>query len=196
MDQREQNTLRRLAQSVVQDVQATSREGVLARGVLALDSALNQTRHAFDPMAQRLGAGGHKYPALVQAGHGHWWQGPGLNDWHPQLLRGITAHLRENDRPCTEMAARTYLRNRLMEFTRDPQGAGLLALGALEDAWEKGRGRSDPDPPRPAGTPPGRGGPLPPSLAEMSPEEQAANLAAMRKAMGAIGKRIGASGDD
>jgi hypothetical protein len=103
-------------------------------GALAQIEILTQMA---DPMARRFGAGaGHKYPDLATAGYGHLWQGPGLNDWHPQLLEGIRQHLRGMERSHHRGACCDYIRNRLHE--------GPAGIGALELRFEEGAPKHKP----------------------------------------------------
>lgn len=146
----------------------------LARALAQIDAL---TKIA-DPMAARFGiAAGHKYPDLVAAGLGHLWQGPGFNDWHPDLLEGIRKHLKGMERLCHRGACCDYIRNRLHE--------GAAGFGALELRFGEGTHRQSLPGGEPTASPSQEGrSELPKTLAEMSPAEREAHVSAIHRARG------------
>ena len=58
-------------------------------------------------------APGHKRPSMVAHGLGHWWIGPGINDFDPQLVQACQQRKRKCQQPDSEADAKTYLNNML-----------------------------------------------------------------------------------
>jgi len=57
----------------------------------------------------------HLYPALVAAGMGHLWHGPGPNSFDPQLIEGARLHLKKWQLPCERGDALNTIRNKIRQ---------------------------------------------------------------------------------
>ena len=58
-------------------------------------------------------APGHKRPEMVAHGLGHWWVGPGLNDFDPALIKACQNRKRKFQQSDSPGDAKTYLNNML-----------------------------------------------------------------------------------
>ena len=58
-------------------------------------------------------APGHKRPEMVAHGLGHWWVGPGLNDFDPALIKACQNRKRKFQQSDSSGDAKTYLNNML-----------------------------------------------------------------------------------
>jgi hypothetical protein len=87
-----------------------------------------------DPLAARFANPGHRYPEMTRAGFGHLWVGPGFNDFAPELITAVQAHLALHNLPAQRGHACDYIRNRIR--TQD--------WGALEQRWEERKRKQGP----------------------------------------------------
>ena len=55
----------------------------------------------------------HRRPSMVAHGFGHWWVGPEINDFDPQLVQACQQRKRKCQQPDSEADAKTYLNNML-----------------------------------------------------------------------------------
>ena len=59
----------------------------------------------------RFLAPGHKRPEMVAHGVGHWWIGPGLNDFDPHLIQACQNRKRKFQQSDTLADAKTFINN-------------------------------------------------------------------------------------
>jgi hypothetical protein len=72
----------------------------------------------------RAGANPHRYPALVQAGFGAVWVGPGFRDFDPEIVRAACRHKAKNKLPDDYVDGQTFIVNAI----RDENWAAIEML--------------------------------------------------------------------
>ncbi|MBW4692279.1 MAG: hypothetical protein KME27_10980 [Lyngbya sp. HA4199-MV5] len=81
----------------------------------------------------RAGANVHRYPALVEAGFGAVWVGPGFRDFAPDVVRAACRHKAKNNLPDEYADGQTYIANAI----RDENWAAIEMLVTAVETQSK-----------------------------------------------------------